>query len=132
MSKNGTTWYVVADGGKARILTLGDNGMHTLQQFDNSGRGDTDEDPSGGTSQLKAPKSDPHMQAKSHFAKLVAARLNEAVRTGKVDEIVLAASAHVLHDIREELDKAATAKLAKSLSKDLTNIPDHDLASHFA
>jgi protein required for attachment to host cells len=131
MSKNGTTWYVVADGGKARILTLGDNGMHTLQQFDNSGHGDTDEDPSGGTSQLKAPKSDPHAQAKSHFAKLVAARLNEAVRTGKVDEIVLAASAHVLHDIREELDKAATAKLTKSLSKDLTNTPDRELASHF-
>lgn len=125
------TWYVVADGGKARVLTLNDGTMRTLQHFDNSGHGDTDEDPSAGTSQLKAPKSDPHQQAKVHFAKMVAQRLNEAVRTGKVDEIVLAAPAHVLHDIREGLDKAASAKLGKSLSKDLTNTPDNDMASHF-
>ena len=80
MSK-GTTWYVVADGGKARILTLDDGRMRTLESFDNSGHGDTDEDPSAGTSQLKAPRSDPHDQAKGHFAKQVAAKLNEAVRT---------------------------------------------------
>ncbi|WP_419730328.1 host attachment protein [Lichenicola sp.] len=132
MSKDVTTWYVVADGGKARILTLEGGAMRTLQHFDNSGHGDTDIDPSAGTSQLKAPKADPHDQAKQHFAKQVAARLNEAVRTGQVDELVLAASAHVLHDIREELNKAATAALKTSLSKDLTNISDHDLASHFA
>ena len=130
MSK-GTTWYVVADGGKARILTGDSAALRTLQHFDNSGHGDTEVDSSAGTSQLKAPKSDPHGQAKTHFAKQVAARLNEAVRTGSIDEIVLAAPAHVLHDIREALDKAATAKLGKSLSKDLTNTPEHDLAAHF-
>ncbi len=126
------TWYVVADGGKARILTLQGSAMRTVAQFDNSGHGDTDEDPSGGTSQLKAPKTDPHVQAKAHFARLVADRLNEAVRTGAVQEIVLAAPAHVLHDIREGLDKAASGKLGKTLSKDLTNTPEHELASHFA
>ena len=130
MSK-GTTWYVVADGGKARILMLDGDRMHTLESFDNSGHGDTDEDPSAGTSQLKAPKSDPREQAKEHFAKQVAAKLNEAVRTGKVDEIALAAPAHVLHDIREALDKAAFAKLGKTLSKDFANMPDSELASHF-
>ncbi len=130
MSK-GTTWYVVADGGKARILTLEGGRMHTLESFDNSGHGNTDEDPSAGTSQLKAPKSDPHDQAKEHFAKQVAAKVNEAVRTGKVDEIALAAPAHVLHDIREALDKAASAKLGKTLSKDFTNTPESELAQHF-
>ena len=128
----GTTWYVVADGGKARILTLEGGAMRTLQHFDNSGHGNTDEDASAGTSQLKAPKSDPHEQAKAQFARQVASRLNEAVRTGKVDEIVLAAPAHVLHEIREELDKAASGKLGKSISKDLTNTPEHELASHFS
>ena len=127
-----TTWYVVADGGKARFLTLDGNAMHTLAHFDNSGHGDTDQDASGGTSQLKAPRSDPHGQAKSHFAKQVAERLNEAVRTGKVDKIVLAASPHTLHDIRDNLDKAASAKLGKSISKDLTNTPEHELVSHFS
>ena len=130
MSK-ATTWYVVADGGKARILMLDGDRMHTLESFDNSGHGDTDEDPSAGTSQLKAPKSDPHDQAKEHFAKQVAARLNEAVRTGKIDEIILAAPAHVLHEIREALDKATSAKLGKTLSKDFANTPDSELAGHF-
>ena len=59
-------------------------------------------------------------------------RMEAAVRTGSIEEIVLAAPGHVLHDIREHLDKEATAKLGKSLSKDLTNIPEHELASHFA
>ena len=131
MSK-GTTWYVVADGGKARILTLDGGRMRTLESFDNSGHGNTDEDPSAGTSQFKAPKSDLHDQAKAHFAKQLAAKLNEAVRTGKVDEIALAAPAHVLHEIREALDKAASAKLGKTLSKDFANTPDGELASHFS
>lgn len=131
MSK-GNAWYVVADGGKARILTGDSSALRTLQQFDASGHGDTDDDASAGSSQLKAPKSDPHGQSKAHFAKQIATRLNQAVRTGNVDEINLAAPAHVLHDIREALDKAASAKLGRSLSKDLTNTPDHDVASHFA
>ena len=130
--KKGDTWYVVADGGKARILTGDSSTLRSLQQFDASGHGDTDDDASAGSNQLKAPKSDPHDQSKASFAKQVAARLNEAVRTGRVDEIILAAPAHVLHDIREALDKAASAKLGKSISKDLTNTPEHELASHFA
>ena len=130
MSK-GNTWYVVADGGKARILTGDGDALRTLQHFDASGHGDTGDDASAGSSQLKAPKTDPHDQSKASFAKQIALRLNEAVRTGRVDEIVLAAPAHVLHDIREALDKAASAKLGKALSKDLTNTPEHDLASHF-
>ena len=127
----GDTWYVVADGGKARILTGDSSALRTLQQFDASGHGDTSDDASAASNQLKAPKSDPHDQSKASFAKQVAARLNEAVRTGGVDEIILAAPAHVLHDIRQALDKAASAKLGKSISKDLTNTPEHDLASHF-
>jgi protein required for attachment to host cells len=127
-----STWYVVADGGKARILTGDSSALHTVQHFDASGHGDTKDDASAGSSQLKAPKSDPHDQSKATFAKQVAARINEAVRTGKTDEINLAAPPHVLHDIREALDKAASAKLNQSLSKDLTNTPDNDLASHFA
>ncbi len=34
-----------------------------------------------------------------------------------------------LHDIREELDKAATGAVTKSMSKDFTNVPDRDLAA---
>ncbi|WP_284947838.1 host attachment protein [Acidisoma cladoniae] len=49
-----------------------------------------------------------------------------------VSAIVLAAPAHVLQDIREGLDKATAAKLTKSLSKDFTNLSDHDISAHFS
>ena len=128
---NDTTWYVVADGGKARIAALEGGHMRTVQHFDSGGHGDTSEDASAGTSQLKAPKADPHDQAKAHFAKQVAGRINDAVHTGGVDQIMLAAPAHVLHAILLALDKAAAAKLGPTLTKDLANTPDHELASHF-
>jgi protein required for attachment to host cells len=132
MSKQGTTWYVVADGGKARILTGEPPQLHTAQTLDPSGHDDASEaSATQGVSQLKAPKAEPHEQAKANFAKRVAQHLNEAVRTGKVDALVLAAPAHMLHDIREALDKPASAALKDTQSKDLTNIPDNQLGSHF-
>ncbi len=55
----------------------------------------------------------------------------EAARTGKADETTLAEPAHVLHDIREAFDNAASAKLGKTLGKDFANTPDSEPADHF-
>lgn len=130
-SKHGVTWYVIADGGKARALTGSGRGMHTVHVFDNSGLDNTDDDPAAARSRFAVAESDPHEQAKLTFEKQVADELNEAVRTGRVDSIVLAAPAHALHNIRGHLSKATAAVVSNSLTKDLTNVPDHELASHF-
>ena len=130
-SKHGVTWYVVADGGKARVLTGSGRGMHTVHVFDNSGLGNTDDDPAAARSQFTASESDPHEQAKLTFEKKIADELNEAVQGGRVDSIVLTAPAHAMHNIRKHLSKATAAVLSRSLTKDLTNVPDHELASHF-
>ena len=129
MSKQDTTWYVVADGGKARVLVGEGEHVRTIHSFDADGRGDVDESASAGPHQLKAPHTDPKQQSKTGFAKVVATYLNRAVTAREVDAIVLAAPAHMLHDIREELDKAATGAVTKSMSKDFTNVPDRDLAA---
>lgn len=129
MSKQDTTWYVVADGGKARVLAGEGEHVRTIHSFDADGRGDVDESASAGANQLKAPHADPKEQSKTGFAKIVATYLNQAVKSGKVDAIVLAAPAHMLHDIRQDLDKAASGAVTKSMSKDFTNIPDADLAA---
>ena len=128
MSKTDTTWYVVADGGKARILV--DEGAHvrTIHTFDADGRGDVEDSASAGPNQLKAPHSDPKEQSKAGFAKVVASYLNEAVRAGTVDALVLAAPAHMLHDIRADLTKPAADAVTKSMPKDYTNTPDRELA----
>ena len=131
-NKSDVTWYVVADGGKARILTRDGNSMTAVSSFDSSGHGDTEEDDAAAISQIKAPKADPHGQVKTLFARQVAEHLNVAANANKVDHIVLAAPGHVLHDIREALNKPATQALGQTLSKDLTNIADDELAAHFS
>ncbi len=129
MSKQDITWYVVADGGKARILVGEGEHVRTVHGFDADGHGDVDESASTGPNLLKAPHADPKERSKTGFAKVVAAYLNRAVKAGEVDAIVLAAPAHMLHDIREDLDKAAAGAVTKSLTKDFTNVPDRDLAA---
>ncbi|MBC7800958.1 MAG: host attachment protein [Gemmatimonadaceae bacterium] len=131
MSKTDTTWYVVADGGKARILIGEGEHVRTVHTFDADGRGEVEESASAGPNQLKAPHSDPKEQSKAGFAKVVAGYLNHAVKAGEVDAIVLAAPAHMLHDIREDLDKPTAAAVTKSMPKDYTNVPDRDLAATF-
>ena len=125
------TWYVVADGGKARILTRDGNTMKVVSSFDSSGHGDTTESDAAEISQIKAPKADPREQVKALFARQVAEHLNAAANANSVDHIVLAAPGHILHDIKEALNKPATHALGQTLSKDLTNVADGELAAHF-
>jgi protein required for attachment to host cells len=130
MSTHDKTWYVVADGGKARILTRHDDHFHTIQTFNAEGAGGVDGDASKGEHQLKAPHADPKAEIKHEFARVVADYLNRTPES-EVQAIVLAAPGHVLHDIRKVLNKVTAAKLTRSLSKDLTNISDHAIADHF-
>ena len=131
MSKPDHTWYVVADGGKARILVHTHDGLRTQHSFDASGKANAVENADAGVSQLKAPKSDPKDQSEAHFARAVADYLNEAVRRDKADSLVIAASAQVLHGIREGLSKEATGLVSKTMSKDYVNLSDKELTSHF-
>jgi protein required for attachment to host cells len=90
MSTHDTTWYVVADGGKARILSRHDDHFHTIHTFNAEGAGDIDDDASRGAHQLKAPHSDPKAEIKHEFARVVADYLNLAPES-EVQAIVLAA-----------------------------------------
>ena len=85
MSKQDTTWYVVADGGKARVLVGEGEHVRTIHSFDADGRGDVDESASAGPNQLKAPHTNPKEQTKAGFAKVIATYLNRAVKAGEVD-----------------------------------------------
>ncbi|WP_284946977.1 hypothetical protein [Acidisoma cladoniae] len=72
MSKHENTWYVIADGGKARILTRHDDHFHTIHRFDAAGGGEIDTNASEGEHQLKAPHADPKSEIKKAFARVVA------------------------------------------------------------
>jgi protein required for attachment to host cells len=127
MNTQSTIWFVVADGAKARILTEEAGHFRTIHHLDDSGHGEIEDSALQGEHQRKAPHADPKQELKHQFARTVADYLNHAAAGGRVDQIVLAAAPHVLHDIREGLNKEVAGKVIRSLSKDYTNIPDAQL-----
>ena len=115
------TWIVIADGEHARFLTAGAAPhFHTMETF----RGHA----AGGDHWTHG---DPHAAAKHKFAALLAARVDTLAATETFDDLILVAPAHVMADLRAHLGKAATAKLKTIIQKDLTKVPDGDLAKHF-
>lgn len=144
-----TTWYVVADGGRARILQKrgrqgnGQEAFDTRQEFVSANlhrqTHDLGTDRPGrvresATSAHHAaqPRQDLHQADKRSFVHEVAAVLNEASQRDEFDALILVAPAHALGDLRQALDAATQRKITGELQKDLTNVPNGDLAAHLS
>ena len=139
-----TVWIAIADGEHARIVQPdADNELRTLSALDAAAAhhrsrelasdrpGRSFESATPGRHAYE-PRHDPHEMQKERFAQLVAEELNEAAGRDAFDELVVAAPARVLHDICRALDANAAERLAGTLEKDLTKLPNHELASHVA
>ncbi|GAB3588451.1 MULTISPECIES: baeRF12 domain-containing protein [Acetobacter] len=124
-ARDGQVVYVVADGGKVRFLHDHQGSMHDVQVSDSH-------DHTGTPGQMPAGAS-PSDTRKDAFARSVAEHMNAQVAHdgANVAGFVLAAPAHILHEIREHLSAPAAARVIKVLSKDLINIPAHDIRDHF-
>ena len=138
------TWYVVADGGRARIVQKRDRqeAFDTSQELVSADLHHrthdlgTERPGRGRESAMSAhhavqPREDLHRAAKQSFAHQVAALLNEASQREEFDGLVLVAPAHPLRDLRDALDGSTQRKIRGELQKDLTKVPDADLAEHF-
>ena len=137
------SWIVIADGAHARILEntgpgqgltpLPEEEMHQPHKpsreldADRPGRS---HDRMGPQRHAMEPPTDAHREEKHRFAVELAELLNTAARLKSYDRLVLVAPAKTLGDLRQALDKDAAAKVDGELSKDLTPIPDHELADH--
>jgi protein required for attachment to host cells len=144
MPKTKKVWFVVADGARARILAKRAElpGFDTLDEFhsddarkfsreltsDKPGRGQ--ESAQTGRRSGMEPTSDAHAKEKRVFARFVAGELNRAGQAKRFDELVLIAPTRALADIRDALDTQTKAKLAHEVAKDLTNMPQDQLAEH--
>jgi protein required for attachment to host cells len=138
-------WYVVADGGRARIVQKRDDrdAFDTRQELvspdihrhthdlgtERPGR--TRESAMSARHGLQ-PRQDLHRADKRNFAHEVAAVLNAASAAGEFDALVLVAPAHVLADLHQALDAPTLGKVTAQLQKDLTKVPNADLAAHLA
>jgi protein required for attachment to host cells len=145
MPKRRVTWFVLADGSRARFLTRRTEapGYDIVAEYeapdahvptrdlisDKPGR---QQESANAAHHSVEPRSDPHRERKVAFAEHVADRLNAASAEGAFDELVLYADPRSLAELRSALDDGTRAKVKAEFPKDLTKIPLAELPRHFA
>ena len=142
--KNPRTWYVIADGGRARFVERDERGAYrTVLSFVASGLHERSRDlgldrparvKESATPARHAiePRRDLHEAAKEDFVKLVANELGVGHERGQFDSLVLVAPPGVLTALKNNLSKPIAELVVSDLQKDLTKVPDHDLTEHLA
>ena len=136
--KHPRTWYVVADGGRARIVQKrnGENAfdmhrelvsaeIHSHTHELGTGRPGRTHESAMSARHAMQPREDLHRADKRSF-------VNEANTRNEFDCLVLVAPAHALSDLRHALDSPTQHKIVAQLQKDLTKVPDADLKEHLA
>jgi protein required for attachment to host cells len=78
------------------------------------------------------PRRDLHEAAKQDFVALVAEKIESEHAGGQFDNLVLVAPPGVLTELKQKLSKPMIQLVVNDLQKDLTKVPDHDLAEHLA
>jgi protein required for attachment to host cells len=145
MIKCGKTWFVVADGGRARFVERCSQGfgLETRREFtaadihdrshdlgsDRPGRGHESD---SSMRHAIEPRQDRHLARKTAFAHEIAMALNRASASGAFDHLVIVAPPHIAAALRHGLEGPTENKVIVELHKDLTKVPDVDLVSHLA
>ena len=138
--KNMKTWVVAADGGRARILELGNKPREfsEIQELksptgsrpsrdlvsDASGRAFHVKGPGGHSKQAR---SDAHDLGEERFAKQLVQRLERASGADSFDRLVLAADPRTLGKIRKLMSAELAARIVLELNLDLTGMPARKL-----
>ncbi|MFT3724186.1 MAG: host attachment family protein [Hyphomonadaceae bacterium] len=68
-----------------------------------------------------------HKLEKHRFAKEIADALYSAAHRGQYEKLVIAAPPMIMGDIRRALHKEVSDKVVAEVSKDLTNMPPHEI-----
>lgn len=135
MSKPLRTQFVIADGGRARWVTRheGAHDFVTVREL----KADKVVLAGGapgvvfeGSGSRRAGLGEPGKLAKAQgamFAAELAEALNAEASRDAYDRLAIVAPARILGAISKGLSGPAKARLANSLAKDLTKIPDHEL-----
>ena len=137
---NNNTWFVVADGSRARVLARVPREERIVPALSRSFVGsrqptrDRVTDRAGQTLERHGPGG--HSKAKSQDAKEhdqellardVAAAIRGARGEGRFDQLVLIAPPAFLGQLRAVLDAATTRLIASTHAKDLSKLSQHEL-----
>lgn len=138
-----TTWILIADGARARIVVNKGPGKGVVQLEGADFR--TEHPPSGDmmtdrpgrsfasvgdTRHAMEQASDPHRAAKQAFAEEVADYLHRQVMKKRFDRLIVLAPPQALGDLRAALSEPVRALVTAELAKDLTPVPNEDLPKH--
>lgn len=140
--KSRSTWVLVADAGRARILeTEGPGkplepvpGLSFTHEVPKTSDMVRDRQPrsfeSVGTMRHPiSPGPDPHRAEKARFAGELADRLDEALKRQAFAALVIVAPAQMLGDLRAALSEPVRAAVKSELDLDLTKHSDADIAA---
>jgi protein required for attachment to host cells len=137
-------WVVVADGGRVRVLLNLAKGKQMFPVFGGvftnpavhghsrdlaSDRPGRTFESVGSARHAEEPRVDPHREAKRHFAKEVCEFVDKGAREGQFEQLVLIAPPQMLGDLRAHLGPKAAKCIVAEVDKDLTQLPDSELAT---
>jgi len=75
--------------------------------------------------------SDPQETEKSRFARKIVQQTESVLNDSGFDRLIVTASPNMLARLRDSLTAEVKQKVYAEIDKDLTQIPDGDLAAHF-
>jgi protein required for attachment to host cells len=134
--------YVVADGGRARFVERDEAGayrtvssfvaadMHKRSSDLGRDRPARVNESANSARHAVEPRRDLHEAAKEDFIAIVAEEIEAEHGRDRFDRLVLVAPPGVLTELKQKLSKPLAQIVAGDLQKDLTKVPDHDLAEH--
>jgi len=139
----GVTWYLIADGAKARIVTMKRrrqrNHVDVVKEFetealptreimaDRPGRAF---DRVGSHRHAAEPQTDAHRLNKLRFAHQLRDYLSRAAHDDAYQALVVVAPPKTLGDLRTSLPEGVSRRVIATFPKDLTNLVPHNLAPH--
>lgn len=145
MHDHPSLWICLADGAYARILEPDESGRgysvvtefqsataHLRSRALGTDRPGRAQESANAAHHALEPRSNPHLDGKRKFVRLVADYLNREGALGAFDELMLVAPATCLRELRDGLDAANLLKLKASKAKDLAKVPLGKLSRHLA
>jgi protein required for attachment to host cells len=137
-------WVMVGDGEKALFFrNEGDAAfpnlevMNVLEQ-ENPRTGEQGTDRPGrafssmGSHRSAMQETNWHKLEKHRFAKQIADVLYTAAHRGQYSKLVIAAPPMIMGDLRKAFHKEVSDKVVAEISKDLTNMPPHEIEKNLA
>lgn len=132
-------WVMVGDGEKALFFrNEGDAAYPNLEvvnvlEQDNPKSSEQGTDRPGrsyssvGTARSAMQETNWHKLEKHRFAKEIADELYKQAHRGRFSQLILAAPPMIMGDLRKALHKEVATRVVAEVSKDLTNMPPHEI-----